>query len=79
MCASHNTNSIAPQAAGTLLVVLLSCAALVRCRYETWRRQRLTRPKIGSRLRNFAITTLVPVALAFYYAKRGLDMHSVRQ
>ncbi len=46
-------------------------------RYETWRRQRLSRPKVGSRVRNFALSTLVPVALAFYCAKKGVDMHTV--
>jgi hypothetical protein len=46
-------------------------------RYETWRSKRLSRPKVGTKVRNFAISTLVPVALAFYCAKNGVDMHTV--
>lgn len=39
----------------------------------------MSRPKLGSRVRGFAISTLVPVALAFYCAKRGIDMQTVRE
>lgn len=49
----------------------------IACRYETWRSKRLSRPKVGTKVRNFAISTLVPVALAFYCAKNGVDMHTV--
>jgi len=48
-----------------------------RARYETWRRQRLSRPKVGSRVRNFAISTLVPAAMAFYYARRGAEVPKI--
>lgn len=51
-----------------MMMMVLLCS-----RYEGWRRHRLSRPKVAARMRNFAISTLVPVALAFYYAKRGLE------
>lgn len=51
---------------------------LAGCRYETWRRHRLSRPKVGARFRKFALSTLVPVALAFYCAKHGVDVQAVR-
>lgn len=50
-----------------------------RARYETWRSHRLSRPKVGSKLRNFALSTLVPVAAAFYCAKKGVDMETVKK
>jgi hypothetical protein len=53
------------------------CMHACGCRYETWRRDRLSKPRIGSKLRNFALGTIVPVALAFYCAKRGVDMETV--
>jgi hypothetical protein len=55
------------------------CCAVPLYRYETWRRHRLSRPKVGSKIRNFALSTLVPVALAFYCAKNGVDMETVSQ
>jgi hypothetical protein len=58
-------------------VLLTLCCAVLR--YETWRSHRLSRPKVGSKIRNFALSTLVPVALAFYCAKNGVDIETVRQ
>eukprot|EP00879_Flechtneria_rotunda_P014507 GHRR01015159.1.p1 GENE.GHRR01015159.1~~GHRR01015159.1.p1 ORF type:complete len:440 (+),score=148.56 GHRR01015159.1:748-2067(+) len=45
-----------------------------RSRYETWRRQQLTKPRFGQRLIRFAAGTLLPVAAAVYVAQRGVDL-----
>jgi hypothetical protein len=48
------------------------------CRYETWRKHRLAGPRFGTRLKRFAFTTVLPVALALYAAQRGIDVKQVR-
>ncbi|KAF8062013.1 SEPTIN3 [Scenedesmus sp. PABB004] len=49
-----------------------------RNRYETWRRHRLAGPRFGTRLKRFAISTVLPVAAAVYVAQRGVDVQQVR-
>eukprot|EP00878_Enallax_costatus_P001286 GHUV01001431.1.p1 GENE.GHUV01001431.1~~GHUV01001431.1.p1 ORF type:complete len:488 (+),score=166.50 GHUV01001431.1:223-1686(+) len=49
-----------------------------RNRYESWRRQRLAKPKFGTKVRQFIITTVVPVAVAVYVAQRGIDVEQVK-
>lgn len=51
---------------------------LLRFRYETWRRQQLSGPKVGAKLRGFMISTLLPVAAALYAAQRGVTLQQVR-
>lgn len=48
------------------------------CRYESWRRQRLSGPKFGSRLKRFLATTVLPVALAVYVVQKGINVKQVR-
>lgn len=48
-----------------------------RTRYETWRKHRLAGPRFGTRLKRFALTTVLPVALALYAAQRGIDVKQV--
>eukprot|EP00882_Tetradesmus_deserticola_P017471 GHRQ01018714.1.p1 GENE.GHRQ01018714.1~~GHRQ01018714.1.p1 ORF type:complete len:300 (+),score=152.80 GHRQ01018714.1:1450-2349(+) len=48
-----------------------------RTRYETWRSHRLSGPRFGTRLKRFAITTVLPVAAAVYAAQRGINIKQV--
>lgn len=71
------------------ITYLLPCRALLlkealedickdkRNRYEAWRRQRLAKPKFGTKVRRFVITTVLPVAIAVYVAQRGVDVEQV--
>ncbi|KAI8474148.1 MAG: septin-like protein [Monoraphidium minutum] len=50
-----------------------------RARYEVWRRRALGGVKVGRRLRAFVATTVVPVALALWFAQNGFDVQKSKE
>jgi hypothetical protein len=64
-----------------LVLFVLTCsvvAGVLLYRYETWRRHRLAGPRFGTRLKRFAVTTVLPVAAALYAAQRGINVKQVQ-
>ncbi|KIY92660.1 hypothetical protein MNEG_15302 [Monoraphidium neglectum] len=47
-------------------------------RYEVWRRRVLGGPRVGRRLRAFIASTVVPVALALWFAHNGFDVEKTK-